>query len=250
MIALLRRHRRAGTSSIRTPNFRGNILHVVDRNEPEPPRGRRAAGRSCSSGARSGCGPASTTRCCSAGTRCSSPRSPKPRPRSTATTGWTRRATNAAFLLRELRARRRPASAARGGRRTSRTPRTTPRCSKRCCTLAELDDVAWLADARVVADELLRLFLDADGGGFFTTGHDAEPLVVRPKDVFDDATPSANSLAANGLLRLARSPATTATTRRPSRSSRCSPARWRRTRPASRTCSARSSVTCARRSRS
>ena len=94
-------------------------------------------------------------------------------------------------------------SCARGARRTSRTPRTTPRCSRRCCTLAELDDVAWLADARTVADELLRLFHDADGGGFFTTGHDAEALVVRPKDVFDDATPSANSLAANGLLRLA-----------------------------------------------
>jgi uncharacterized protein YyaL (SSP411 family) len=69
-------------------------------------------------------------------------------------------------------------------------------------TLAELDDLAWLADARTVADELLQLFLDPDGGGFFTTGHDAEPLVVRPKDLFDDATPSANSLAANGLLRL------------------------------------------------
>jgi uncharacterized protein YyaL (SSP411 family) len=69
-------------------------------------------------------------------------------------------------------------------------------------TLCELDDVSWLTDARVVADDLLRLFADADGGGFFTTGHDAEVLVVRPKDLFDDATPSANSLAANGLLRL------------------------------------------------
>ncbi len=69
-------------------------------------------------------------------------------------------------------------------------------------TLAELDDLAWLADARTVADDLLRLFRDDVGGGFFTTGHDAETLVVRPKDVFDDATPSANSLAANGLLRL------------------------------------------------
>src|SRR5215471_11248695 len=71
------------------------------------------------------------------------------------------------------------------------------------CTMAELDDVAWLVEARVVADELLRLFHDADDRGFFTTGHDAEALIVRPKDLFDDATPSANSLAANGLLRLA-----------------------------------------------
>ena len=46
------------------------------------------AGRSCSSGARRGSGPASTTRCCSGGTRCSSARWPRPPPRSTATTGW------------------------------------------------------------------------------------------------------------------------------------------------------------------
>jgi uncharacterized protein YyaL (SSP411 family) len=71
------------------------------------------------------------------------------------------------------------------------------------CTLAEYDDVAWLDDARTVADELLRLFLDPDAGCFFTTGDDAERLIVRAKDFFDDATPSANSLAANGLLRLA-----------------------------------------------
>jgi uncharacterized protein YyaL (SSP411 family) len=70
-------------------------------------------------------------------------------------------------------------------------------------TLAELDDIAWLAEARTTADDLLRLFHDDAAGGFFTTGHDAEALVVRPKDVFDDATPSANALAANGLLRLA-----------------------------------------------
>jgi len=69
-------------------------------------------------------------------------------------------------------------------------------------TLSELDDIAWLGDARAVADELLRLFTDSEGGGFFTTGNDAEVLVVRPKDLFDDATPSANSMAANGLLRL------------------------------------------------
>ncbi len=71
------------------------------------------------------------------------------------------------------------------------------------CTLAELDDPAWLVDARTVAGELVGLFHDSDGGAFFTSGSDAEQLVVRLKDLFDDATPSANSLAANGFLRLA-----------------------------------------------
>jgi uncharacterized protein YyaL (SSP411 family) len=68
-------------------------------------------------------------------------------------------------------------------------------------TLAEVDDVAWLTPAREIAGGLCSLF--ADPGGFYTTGIDAEALITRPRDVFDNATPSANSLAANGLLRLA-----------------------------------------------
>jgi uncharacterized protein YyaL (SSP411 family) len=70
-------------------------------------------------------------------------------------------------------------------------------------TLAEVDDIAWLASARACADDLFRLFHDDEGGGFFTTGSDAEALIVRPQDFFDNATPSENSLAADGLLRLA-----------------------------------------------
>ena len=70
-------------------------------------------------------------------------------------------------------------------------------------TLAEVDDVSWLTDARWVADELLRLFHDDEGGGFFTTGVDAESLIVRPKEYQDNATPAENSLASTGLLRLA-----------------------------------------------
>jgi len=69
-------------------------------------------------------------------------------------------------------------------------------------TLAEVDDVAWLDDARAVADAMLALFADDARGGIFTTGADAEALIVRPKDVQDNATPSENSLAADGLLRL------------------------------------------------
>jgi uncharacterized protein len=60
----------------------------------------------------------------------------------------------------------------------------------------------WIAEAQAVAVAMVELFWDEDQGGLFTTGVDAEPLVTRPKDLLDNATPSANSLAAVGLLRL------------------------------------------------
>ena len=70
--------------------------------------------------------------------------------------------------------------------------------------LGELSGQArWIDEARAAADGLLELFWDDDAGGVFTTGSDAEELVTRPKDLMDNATPSAQSLAACGLLRLA-----------------------------------------------
>ena len=61
----------------------------------------------------------------------------------------------------------------------------------------------WLDEAVAVADAMVELFWDDEGGGLFTTGHDAEALVARQKDLVDGATPSANSTAAVALLRLA-----------------------------------------------
>jgi uncharacterized protein YyaL (SSP411 family) len=74
-----------------------------------------------------------------------------------------------------------------------------------CCTrLGELTGrPRWTARAREVADAMLDLFWDADLGGFFTAGRDAERLVVRAKELSDSATPSANSVSAGALLRLA-----------------------------------------------
>jgi uncharacterized protein YyaL (SSP411 family) len=40
-------------------------------------------------------------------------------------------------------------------------------------------------------------------GGFFDTPNDGEPLLMRPKDVQDNATPSGNALACEALIKLA-----------------------------------------------
>ena len=70
--------------------------------------------------------------------------------------------------------------------------------------LGELTGEArWVDAALATADTMLDWFWDPLQGGLYTTAEDAEGLIVRQKDLFDNATPSANSMAADGLLRLA-----------------------------------------------
>jgi len=64
-------------------------------------------------------------------------------------------------------------------------------------------DGRWIDEARATADTLLDHFWDPELGGVFTTPDDGEALVVRQKDLLDNATPSANSITAVALLRLA-----------------------------------------------
>ena len=61
---------------------------------------------------------------------------------------------------------------------------------------------SWTERAEGFAHELLRLFGDDKSGLLFTTGSDADPLVVRPRDAHDGVTPSAGSVAAVALARL------------------------------------------------
>jgi hypothetical protein len=61
----------------------------------------------------------------------------------------------------------------------------------------------WLDAARELADEMLRLFWDGAIEGFYDTGHDAEQLIVRPRNLFDNAVPSGSAVAIETLLRLA-----------------------------------------------
>jgi uncharacterized protein YyaL (SSP411 family) len=61
----------------------------------------------------------------------------------------------------------------------------------------------WLDEARALADEMLRLFWSDEIEGFYDTGGDHEPLIVRPRNLFDNAVPCGSSVAIEVLLRLA-----------------------------------------------
>jgi hypothetical protein len=62
-------------------------------------------------------------------------------------------------------------------------------------------DVRWYRHALELADEMLLLFSDKDDG-FFDTGKDHESLIIRPKELQDNATPSGSALAAAAMLQI------------------------------------------------
>ncbi len=62
----------------------------------------------------------------------------------------------------------------------------------------------WLDRAVELTETLIRFYWDEGSGDFFFTPSDHEPLLIRPKEHFDNATPSGNSTSAHNLLILAK----------------------------------------------
>jgi uncharacterized protein len=62
-------------------------------------------------------------------------------------------------------------------------------------------EARWLEEARWTVERMLTLFWDDEEGLFWDTSVDGEQLVVRPRNVMDNATPSGNSLAVELLFR-------------------------------------------------
>ena len=60
----------------------------------------------------------------------------------------------------------------------------------------------WFIEARHLADLVLDHF-DANDGGFYDTSDDHEDLIVRPRNLQDNVTPSGNAMMAKQFLRLA-----------------------------------------------
>ncbi len=65
-------------------------------------------------------------------------------------------------------------------------------------------DLTYAEEAVVLQKQLTAKCWDADQGGFFSTPEDNDELPVRPKELYDGAIPSANSVSLFNLLSLSR----------------------------------------------
>lgn len=127
---------------------------------------------------------------------------------------WLEKAEqNCEFLFRELRISDLETGSSRWMRSWQQNGQPQARHRALACDLAHLVDAftrlaeatgkaTWISRSIEVAEQLLADYWDEKNGGVFTVAADAEQLIVRQKDLLDNATPSANSVAANALLRL------------------------------------------------
>ncbi len=65
-------------------------------------------------------------------------------------------------------------------------------------------DITYLEQARKLTDYMQDSFWDEEGKGFYLTGKDAENLIYRPKETYDGALPSGNSVAGYVLMKLSK----------------------------------------------
>ena len=63
-------------------------------------------------------------------------------------------------------------------------------------------ETEWLKEADDLNRRMIRQFWDERNGGFFFTGKENESLIARSKNPYDNAIPSANSIAVFNLIRL------------------------------------------------
>jgi len=74
--------------------------------------------------------------------------------------------------------------------------------------LLKLYDATFNADylerATEISDQMIEYFFDESKGGFFLYANDSQQLITRPKETYDGAIPSGNSVAALVLARLSR----------------------------------------------
>jgi uncharacterized protein YyaL (SSP411 family) len=111
---------------------------------------------------------------------------------------------NAAFILSDLRRDAKLRRSWRNGKATNEV--FLEDYSALILGLLELYqtdfDNQWFIAARELADEMIEKFSDPEGG-FFDTPNNGETLLIRPKDVQDNAVPCGNSLACEALIKLA-----------------------------------------------
>ena len=65
-------------------------------------------------------------------------------------------------------------------------------------------DIKYLKEAKNISDYQIENFWDEKKKGFYFYDKNAEDLIVRPKEVYDGAIPSGNSVSSSNFLRLGK----------------------------------------------